>query len=172
MTKRQVIAMISEIFKQQPLDQDDWNRSSEALLKYLSDVLEERDKLLDAYLALYGDLRAAEGKVTLLEAQLASLRAERNDTPEHWRSPMVLTTIALCVMTAIGPILGVITDHHLKAAADKVVAQAQVVQKDCNISITNNNITVTPPPPPAQSGTYGSGTYGSGTYGDLGGSSR
>ncbi len=133
---------IDEFCRERVQDLQAWNRSSEALIKRLSDLLEERDELREAYHKLYGDYRAADAKVTLLEAQLASLQAERNFTPERWRSPLVLATIALVIAGVLGPVLGSITSVVLTDTATKVVAQAQVVQNDCNITITNNNTTV------------------------------
>lgn len=113
-------------------------KSTEVLILRLSQLLDQHDELLSAYHQLYGDWRAAEAKIALLESQLTALLSEHNDTPEKKRSPIIIAAIATAVIAALGGIANTAVSETIKKPAEKVVEAGAKVQADCNITITDN----------------------------------
>lgn len=113
-----------------------WERSSEELIRRLYLLLDQKDALIDAMARAYErDRETAEARISLLEAQLAALEAERVRTNPRWRDPKTIGTIAMIVATILGPIAAVVVDQRLDKPVGDVVSQAHKVQADCNVTI-------------------------------------
>ena len=126
--------------------------STEVLISRLNRLLDEREELKAAYWELYGDWRAAEAKVQILESQLAALQAEHNDVPENKRNPALVAAIAAAVIAAIAQLTNTVVSEKIKGPAEKVTQQAAKLQSDCNVII---NV----PQPQASAHLAGSSTF-------------